>query len=100
MTFQVREYALLTCDHSQSASMDLGIVTEQTFAWLETLQEQWTGSSQLLNREGKHFLRLGSYVGYLQAPNGESFEILPKTQLESVEQPDPLRQLLRMPSSA
>lgn len=95
MTFQVRENALLTCDHSQSASMDLGIVTEQTFAWLETLQEQWTGSSQLLNREGKHFLRLGSYVGYLQAPNGESFEILPKTQLESVEQPDPLRQLLR-----
>ena len=95
MTFQVREYALLTCDQSQPASMDLGIVSAHTFAWLETLQGQWSGSSQLLNREGKHFLRLGSYVGFLQAPNGESFEILPKTQLEAPEQPEPLRQLLR-----
>lgn len=95
MAFQVREYALLTCDNAQPASMDLGIVSEQTFAWLETLQEQWSGGSQLLHREGQRFLRLGSYVGYLQAPNGESFEILPKTQLEMVEQPEPLRQLLR-----
>jgi 5-methylcytosine-specific restriction enzyme subunit McrC len=95
MTFQVREYALLTCDQSQTSSMDIGVVSPQTFAWLETLQEQWSGGSQILNREGKHFLRLGSYVGYLQAPNGESFEILPKTQIEEVEQPEPLRQLLR-----
>lgn len=95
MTFQVREYALLTCDQSQPSSMDMGIVSAQTFAWLETLQEQWTGSSQLLHREGKHFLRLGSYVGYLQAPNGESFEILPKTQLEAVVRPEPIRLLLR-----
>lgn len=95
MTFQVREYALITCDQSQPSSMDMGIVSAQTFTWLETLQEQWTGSSQLLNREGKHFLRLGSYVGYLQAPNGESFEILPKTQIETVEQSESLRQLLR-----
>lgn len=35
MMIQVREYALLTCDNSQLASMDLGIVSEATFSWLE-----------------------------------------------------------------
>ncbi|UUE58113.1 McrC family protein [Pectobacterium aroidearum] len=95
MTCQVREYALLTSDQSHSPSMDVGVVSAQTFAWLEMLQGQWGGGAQILNREGKRFLRLGSYVGYLQAPNGESIEILPKTQLETTERPEPLRQLLR-----
>jgi 5-methylcytosine-specific restriction enzyme subunit McrC len=77
-----REYALLTSDNSQPASMDLGIVSEATFSWLEQLQQKWSGTSQILSREGRRFLRLGSYVGYLQSPTGESIEILPKTTLD------------------
>ena len=100
MMIQVREYALLTCDNSQPASMDLGIVSEATFSWLEQLQHKWRGSSQILSREGKRFLRLGNYVGYLQSPNGESIEILPKTTLEASAEVVPLRQLLRRMLSA
>ncbi len=95
MMIQVREYALLTCDKSQPASMDLGIVSEATFSWLEQLQQTWSGTSHILSREGKRFLRLGSYVGYLQSPNGESIEILPKTTFEAPTEVVPLRQLLR-----
>lgn len=100
MMIQVREYALLTCDDTQPASMDLGIVSEATFSWLEQLQQKWGGSSQILNREGKRFLRLGSYVGFLQSPNGESIEILPKTTLEAPVETVALRQLLRRMLSA
>lgn len=100
MMIQVREYALLTCDNSQPASMDLGIVSEATLSWLEQLQQTWSGTSQILSREGKRFLRLGSYVGYLQSPNGESIEILPKTTFEAPTEVDPLRQLLRRMLSA
>ncbi len=100
MMIQVREYALLTCDSSQSASMDLGIVSEATFSWLEQLQQTWSGNSQILSREGKRFLRLGSYVGYLQSPNSESIEILPKTTFEASTEVAPLRQLLRRMLSA
>lgn len=97
---QVREYALLTFDNSQPPSMDLGIVSEATFSWLEQLQQKWSGTSQILSREGKRFLRLGNYVGYLQSPNGESIEILPKTTLEAPAEMVSLRQLLRRMLSA
>ena len=100
MMIQVREYALLTCDNSQPASMDLGIVSEATFSWLEQLQQKWSGTSQILSREGRRFLRLGSYVGYLQSPTGESIEILPKTTLDVPAEIVPLRQLLRRMLSA
>ena len=93
MMIQVREYALLTCDNTQPASIDLGIVSEATFSWLEQLQQKWSGASQIITREGKRFLRLGSYVGYLQSPNGESIEILPKTTLEAPAEIVALRQL-------
>ncbi|WEP48979.1 McrC family protein [Cronobacter dublinensis subsp. beijingensis] len=100
MMIQIREYALLTCDNSQPASMDLGIVSEATFSWLEQLQQKWSGASQIVSREGKRFLRLGNYVGYLQSPNGESIEILPKTTFEAPTEVTPLRQLLRRMLSA
>ncbi|ELY5937744.1 McrC family protein [Cronobacter malonaticus] len=100
MMIQVREYALLTCDNSQPASMDLGIVSEATFSWLEQWQQKWSGASQIVSREGKRFLRLGNYVGYLQSPSGESIEILPKTTFEAPTEVIPLRQLLRRMLSA
>lgn len=95
MTVQVREYALLTYDTGQKPDIDMGVVSRQTFEWLAGLQQAWDGSSQLLTREGAQFLRLGSYVGFLQSPTGESIEILPKTQLEPPSTPVPLRHLLR-----
>lgn len=70
MMLQLRKYALLTCDHSQPTSMDLGIVSEATFFWLEQLQQKWMGTAQILSQEVKRFLRLGNYVGYLQSPHG------------------------------
>lgn len=100
MMIQVREYALLTSDNAQPASMDLGIVSQATFSWLEQLQQKWSGTSQILSREGRQFLRLGSYVGYLQSPTGESIEILPKTTLDVPAEIVPLRQLLRRMLSA
>ena len=100
MMIQVREYALLTCDSTQPTSMDLGIVSEATFSWLEHLQQKWGGSSQIFSREGKQFLRLGNYVGYLQSPNGESIEILPKTTLDAPIEAVSLRRLLRQMLSA
>ncbi|WP_370549538.1 McrC family protein [Edwardsiella tarda] len=100
MMIQVREYALLTSDNSQPASMDLGIVSEATFSWLEQLQQKWSGTAQILSQEGKRFLRLGNYVGYLQSPHGESIEILPKTTFDAPTEIVPLRQLLRRMLSA
>lgn len=95
MTVQVREYALLTDDTAQMPGIDMGIITGSTFEWLTGLQQTWNGSSQLLCREGTRFLRLGSYVGFLQSPSGESIEILPKTQFASPVSPESLRHLLR-----
>lgn len=95
MTIQVREYALLTCDTTVPGNIDLGVISPPTFDWLVELQQQWGNSVQLLNREGKQFLRLGSYVGYLQSPAGEGIEILPKTQIAVTDKPEPLRQMLQ-----
>lgn len=95
MTIQVREYALLTCDTSMQESIDLGIISPPTFDWLVELQQQWGNNVQLVNREGNQFIRLGSYVGFLQSPAGEAIEILPKIQKEITDKPEPLRQILR-----
>lgn len=94
MTVQVREYASLTHDATQPATMDLGIVSRATFDWLLDLQERWKGQAALLSIEGKRRLRLYSYVGYLQSPNGEAIEILPKTERTTPNTPEPLRSLL------
>jgi 5-methylcytosine-specific restriction enzyme subunit McrC len=77
---QVREYALLTSDIDQQSSLDVGIVSTATFDWLLELQQRWRGDSELLALQSRNSLKLGSYVGYLQSPNGESIEVLPKTQ--------------------
>lgn len=95
MMVQVREYALLTCDSSEAESIDMGIISPQTFDWLVTLQQRWGKNVQLLNREGKQFIRLTGYVGYLQSPAGEAIEILPKTQHELTNDTGALRQILR-----
>ncbi|WP_052384177.1 McrC family protein [Litchfieldella xinjiangensis] len=100
MTVQVREYATLTYDASQQPTMDLGIVSRATFDWLMDLQQRWKGQADLLSIEGKHRLRLCSYVGYLQSPNGEAIEILPKAEQRAPNAPERLRILLQTMLSA
>ncbi|QIL90941.1 restriction endonuclease [Microbulbifer sp. SH-1] len=75
---QVREYAKLTSKREGTPNLDLGFVSEATLSWLWELQQSQKG--KLLREIGRHSVQLGSYVGYLQSPSGESIEVLPKTQ--------------------
>ncbi|MCW8127887.1 McrC family protein [Microbulbifer halophilus] len=92
---QVREYATLSSRCDGAASLDLGFVSEATLNWLLELQQKQ--QSGLLSGSGRNSVKLGSYVGYLQSPNGECIEILPKTQrqLPSPAQALENRRLLR-----
>jgi len=92
---QVREYATLTADPEAVSSVDVGRVSDATFEWLIALHNQWQQDSKLILRKGKKYLKLGSYVGYLQSPSGDGIEILPKTEFSSPEEPESLRKLLQ-----
>lgn len=92
---QVREYAILTSDPEAAPSIDVGLVSDATFEWLIDLHNQWEQDSKLIIRNSKKYLKLGSYVGYLQSPSGEGIEILPKTEFASPEEPESLRKLLQ-----
>lgn len=85
---QVLEYALLTSDSTQKASLDVGIVSPATFDWLLDLQQRWRGDSDLLILHNRHSIRLGSYVGYLQSPSGECIEVLPKSEQHMTSEPE------------
>ncbi|MCH8493423.1 MAG: McrC family protein [Idiomarina sp.] len=78
---QVREYARITTDSSSSSSLDCGVVSEATFAWLQDLAADWQKVAPIALIDGRRSMKLGSYVGFLQSPAGESIEILPKTGL-------------------
>lgn len=78
---QVREFAYLTSNSQAQSSMDCGIVSEPTFNWLANLTSTWKGFEQVLVINSQKYLKLGSYVGYLQSPTGEGIEVLPKTGL-------------------
>ncbi|MEY8200069.1 MAG: McrC family protein [Colwellia sp.] len=94
---QVREYAVLTCDSSQTSSMALGVVSEATFDWLLKLQKTWRKDTALLRLKSRNSIELGSYVGFLQSPNGECIEVLPKLQRQRAQEDELaiLRKLLR-----
>jgi len=79
---QVREYARLTTDISATSSLDLGIISSDTFNWLASLSEQ-PGSGRFITFEKPDCLKLHSYVGYLQSPTGEGIEVLPKTSIST-----------------
>jgi 5-methylcytosine-specific restriction enzyme subunit McrC len=78
---QVREYARLTTDRGASESLDCGIVSDVTLDWLQDLTASWKGSDPVALIDGHRSLKLGSHVGFLQSPSGETIEILPKTRL-------------------
>lgn len=91
---QVREHATLTTDPGAENSLDTGVITDATLDWLIRLGKGWKSSESILLVEDRRSLKLGSYVGYLRSPSGESIEILPKTGL-GVEQPEKTRQVLQ-----
>lgn len=77
---QVREYALFTSDHEAVPSLDMAVVSEGTFDWLKSLKSSWSKSKKKILIESAQYLKIGSYVGFLQSPDGTEIEILPKTQ--------------------
>jgi len=79
--FQVREYARITTDTRLTSALDCAVVSPTTFDWLQDLAGSWGQGSPLALIDGHRSLKLGSYVGFLQSPTGESIEILPKTGL-------------------
>lgn len=85
---QVREYARITYDQSVKSSLDIAVVSRPTFEWLLDLHRIWQGHTSKMVLSAPNTLRLGSYVGFLQSPTGETIEILPKiksTELTDVE---------------
>ena len=85
MTVQVCEYATLTCAKNTNViSMDYAIISEATFDWLLDLNKLGGDGKNIVQISGRTELKLGSYVGYLESPSGESIEILPKTELNPV----------------
>jgi len=94
---QVREYATLTTEQGQNGGLDRGGISPATLDWMLELQQRWQGATSPFTGQGKQHIKLGSYVGFLQSPDGEGIEILPKTQHmpPSEREIEPLRALLR-----
>jgi 5-methylcytosine-specific restriction enzyme subunit McrC len=91
---QVREYGRITTVASATPSLDCGVVSSATFEWLQDLAAGWKGSDAIAVINGRHSLKLGSYVGFLQSPTGEAIEILPKTDM-GIEDPQAARKVLQ-----
>lgn len=74
----VREYARLTID-AVEPSLDRAQVSASAFDWLCKQSESFSkAGAALVQVEGRHWLRLDSYVGVLETPCGTRLEILPK----------------------
>lgn len=91
---QVREYARLTTDERATPSLDCAVVKRETLEWVQKLASEWKGEEPLLLSDGYHVFKLGSYIGYLQSPDGEGIEILPKTNFGQ-DNPQQTRKILQ-----
>lgn len=76
----VREHARLTTTPlPQGDSLDEAHIPPSAFDWLCGLAAHWRRSgAQLLQVEGRQWLRLDNHVGVLESPCGVQLEILPK----------------------
>ncbi len=75
----VREYARLTTSHVVRPSLDEAQISQTAFDWLCQLAAGFRSSgAQLLQVDGRQWLRLDSHVGVLESPCGQVIEILPK----------------------
>ena len=75
----VREYARLTTSPLSTSSLDEAQISQTAFDWLCQLAAGFRRSgAQLLQVDGRQWLRLDSHVGVLESPCGQVIEILPK----------------------
>jgi 5-methylcytosine-specific restriction enzyme subunit McrC len=89
----VREYAKLTTA-SVPTTLDRATVSQSAFDYLCRLGGQFRASgAQLLEVEGRQWLRLDNFVGILETPCGTTLEILPK-HVESASSKEAARALL------
>lgn len=75
----VREYARLTTAPLATPSLDTAQISVTAFDWLCELAGKYRSSgAQLLQLDGRQWLRLDNFVGVLESPCGLVIEILPK----------------------
>lgn len=75
----VREHARLTTGPLPETSLDQATIPVTTFEWLcREAQRYRAGGASLVQVDDRRWLRLGSYVGVVEAPDGTRIEILPK----------------------
>lgn len=91
---QVREYARLTTDERATSSLDCAVIKNETLVWLQKLASEWKGEEPLLLFDSYPVFKLGSYIGYLQSPDGEGIEILPKINF-GYDNPQQTRKILQ-----
>lgn len=91
----VREYARLTTQPIESASLDRAQISPTAFDWLCQLSASFSGAgASLVEVDNRRWLKLSNYVGVIESPCGTRVEILPK-HFEAENCIDASRSLLR-----
>ena len=75
---QVREYATLSLEKGEE-SLDFARISDTTYEWLVDCIED----KKLYAQIGGSYIKLNSQVGYIEAPDGQCIEILPKIESPS-----------------
>lgn len=75
----VREHARLTTGSLSDTNLDQATISPTAFDWLcHEAQRYRDGDAALVQADDRRWLRLDSYVGVIEAPDGTRIEILPK----------------------
>lgn len=78
-TVTVREYARLTTQPIDNASLDRAQISLTAFDWLCKLNASFDkAGASLVELDNRRWLRLNNYVGVIETPCGTRVEILPK----------------------
>lgn len=97
----VREYARLTTAALSNPSLDAAQISVSAFDWLCELAGKYRSSgAQLLQLDGRQWLRLDNFVGILESPCGLVIEILPKLHTEEHTIPQSRALLCKLIASA
>ena len=75
----VREHARLTTGPLSESNLDQATISPAAFDWLcHEAQRYRDGDAALVQVDNRHWLRVGNFVGVVEAPDGTRIEILPK----------------------
>ncbi len=97
----VREYARLTTSPVAQPSLEEAQISQTAFDWLCELAAGFRRSgAQLLQVDGRQWLRLDSHVGVLESPCGQVIEILPKHHDDGDCEPSSRRLLCKLIASS